>query len=378
MITPDRVSIGLSVGSQPPLSRIRLMLRAARLLGFDAAWTIDHFQGFFPRTLWDRDLSFAANPDHSPHQYYDFQALLGYLGPRSGNLHLAVGVTEPVRRHPVLLAQTAMTVAAMTKRQLILGVGAGEAENITPYGLPFKAPVSRFEEAIQVLRLALDSQGPFDFSGQFFNLDRAMMDLTSPPGRTPQIWVAAHGPRMLRLTGTYGDGWYPTLPYTPASYAASLATVRDAAVEAGRDPHQIIPAWQPFTVLGRSDSEVDQILDSPLIRYLALLAPADLWTQNDSVHPLGERFRGYIDMVPENYTRAELESAMKRVPVGVVRDMILAGTPDDVYRELRAMVEAGLRHIVMAAVSALHSKRLAMFTLRHVISIQRKLRKEAL
>ena len=37
------------------------------------------------------------------------------------------------------------------------------------------------------------------------------MDLEPPPGRTPQIWVAAHGPRMLQLTGRYSDGWLPII-----------------------------------------------------------------------------------------------------------------------------------------------------------------------
>ena len=225
MITSDQLSIGMTVGTQPPLGRINATLRIARASGFDVAWTVDHFQGFFPQALWDRTFSWLADPAGTPHAYFDYQALTGYLARRAGKMQLAVGVTEAVRRHPVLLAQWAMSLAHMTKRAPILGVGAGEAENITPYGLDFTHPVSRLEEALQIVRRCFVSRGPFDFVGKQFVMSRAMMDLAPPKGRMPHIWVAAHRPRMLALTGRYGDGWYPTLPYAPQTYADALGVV---------------------------------------------------------------------------------------------------------------------------------------------------------
>ena len=35
----------------------------------------------------------------------------------------------------------------------------------------------------------------------------------------PATWIAAHAPRMLGLTGRFGDGWYPTQKMTAAEYA---------------------------------------------------------------------------------------------------------------------------------------------------------------
>ena len=376
MISPDQVSIGMSVGTQPPLRQIRAATVLARLAGFDVAWTIDHFQGFFPTSLWDRDFSEFASPDSSPHAFYDYQTLLGYLAGRAGRLHLAVGVTEPVRRHPVLLAQMAMTVSAMTKQPMILGVGAGEAENITPYGLDFETPVSRLEEALQVLRLALDSNGPFDFEGVYFRMNNALMDLAPRPGRRPLVWLAAHGPRMLRLTGEYGDGWYPTLPYTPSEYESALRVVREAAAGAGRNPDAIVPSWQAFALIGRDQREISEMAASPLARYMALLAPATMWSRFGLDHPFGTNFRGFIDILPEEHTRAELLAAMDRVPPNLVEQAVLSGTPDEVHRKLREMIDAGLRHVVLQPVSALISKRSALFSLRSSIGISRRLKRE--
>ncbi len=376
MISPDSFTTGITIGTQPPLRRIGLLLRTARVTGFDVAWVVDHFQGFIPLALWDRDFAFLAEPSSSPHAFYDYQALLGYLAHKAGRTHLAVGVTEPIRRHPVLLAQAAMSVAHMTKRTPILGIGAGEAENITPYGLDFSQPVSKLEEALEIIRLCFTSRGPFDYDGRFFTLESAVMDLRPPTDRTPQIWVAAHRPRMLALTGRFGDGWYPTLPYSPQTYADSLGAIRRAAQAAGRDPGAIVPGWQAVVVFGRNQAAARELLGSRPMRFTALLAPHEVWKAHGAEHPLGADFRGMIDFVPETFSRPELEAAMRRVPVDLIAETVLWGTLDLLHVQLRDYIDAGLRHLVIQPVSALVSKRDAAFSLKSTVTLQRRLKRE--
>ena len=47
----DPFTSGLNVGTGPPLGRVTGAMRAARTFGFDTAWTVDHFLGFFSRGL---------------------------------------------------------------------------------------------------------------------------------------------------------------------------------------------------------------------------------------------------------------------------------------------------------------------------------------
>ncbi len=377
MITPDRVTIGLGAGTQPPLRRIALTARGARSARFDAVWTVDHFQGWFPQEMWNRDMSWMASPDATPHAYFDYQALIGYLAGRVGGMQIGVGVTEVLRRHPVLLAQTAMTWSHMTKSAPILGIGAGERENTVPYGIGFNRPVARLEDALPIIRRCFESRGPFDHAGEFYDMKKAMMDLSPAPGRTPQIWIAAHGPRMLGLAGRYGDGWYPTIPMSPDHYSASLAQIREAAKSAGRDGRQIVPAMQLLAVLGRTESEARRHLDSRIMRFLALLAPAALWEQNGRDHPFGAEFRGLIDFIPSDYPVARIEAALDKVPTDIVGENVLWGTPDVVREKLENYVDAGLRHVVLGPASAAISRRSAVYTVRAVFSILRRLRKSA-
>ena len=376
MPSPDRVTIGMTVGTQPPMRRVRTLLRVARGLRFDVAWVIDHFLGFFPRAIWDKDFSWLASPGSSPHAYFDYQVLLGHLaGKAGGRMQLAVGVTEPIRRHPVLIAQAFMTLAHATRQPPILGIGAGEAENIVPYGLDFSSPVSRLEEALAIIRLCFDSDGPFDFEGKHFSLRNALMDLNPPSGRTPELWIAAHQPRMLALTGRYADGWYPTFPFSPRQYETLLGEIRAAAVSAGRDPGAIVAGWQAFAVIGRTERAARRLLESKGVRFAALLTPAYTWQSMGVDHPFGENFRGIIDFIPQRYERDELDAAIAAVPIDLLAEATLWGTPRALVSSLHDYVDAGLRHLVLQPASGLVSRADAIYSLRSMVSILRKLRR---
>lgn len=289
-------------------------------------------------------------------------------------MQIGVGVTEPIRRHPVLLAQSFMTLAHLTKKPPILGIGSGERENIVPYGLDFSYPVSKLEEALAVIRLCFDSDGPFDYHGRFFRLDRAVMDLKPPPARVPQIWVAAHGPRMLELTGRFGDGWYPTFPMQPEEFAAKLATVHESALRAGRDPAAIVAGMQIFLMIAPTRNEAREMLKSRAARFVALLASDEVWQKAGFRHPLGEGFQGMIDFVPESYSRQDLDEAIAAVPVELLERTGIWGTPYEALAQLRALGEAGLQHAVLVPASALVSKASASFTLRSIPGLTGRLR----
>lgn len=344
------------------------------MFGAESAWMVDHFTGFFPRSMWTPEFTWMARGSSSADAFYDWQVYAGHFATRLGRMRLGIGVTEPVRRHPVLLAQAALTLSHLTRHAPILGIGSGEAENITPYGLNFDRPVSRLEEALQVIRLCFDADGPIDFEGTFYNLDGAVFDLKAGKAGTPRLWVAAHGPRMLRLTGRFADGWYPALPMAPDDYARSLARVKASAVDWGRDPSAIVPSMQVFYLVGRNEADVERQVSHPAVRYLGLLAPDYMWQARGLTHPFGEGFGGMTEIIPTAYSRAEVESAIERVPASVVASNLIAGTPDQVVAALRELGEAGLRHAVLSPVSPIVSRRAAAYAFRTMPGIIRKLR----
>lgn len=377
-MSSPRISVGLQIGTQPPLSALRAFVLGARAMRLDSVMVIDHFQNVFPSVIWDRELTWLAGQRPSPHEFFDYQVLFGYLAPRVGRMRLGVGVTEPIRRHPLLIAQAMTTLSYLTKRAPILGIGAGERMNIDPYGLEPSRPVSRLEEALQIIRLCMSEQRPITFNGNHYRLDAARMDLKPARGKTPEIWIAGHGPRMLELTGRYGDGWYPTTVVSPEEYALKLQTVRAAAAEAGRNADSITPALHRFMVVGASEQQARAMLDTKVIRALGLMAPAESWRQAGAVHPFGERFNALVDFVPDHYDRKTMDDAIAAVPDAMVTNgPLLWGSPEQITAKLEAFGDAGLRHAVLAPVSGLISKRAALYGLWATGRIARSLSKIA-
>ncbi|MBT8212054.1 MAG: LLM class flavin-dependent oxidoreductase, partial [Acidimicrobiia bacterium] len=141
-----------------------------------------------------------------------------------------------------------------------------------------------------------------------------------------------------------------------------------------RDPAAITPGYQVFCVIGRSEKHARKLLDTKPVRLSALLATDEVWKAAGLTHPLGEGFGGMIDIVPSRYSRAELEDAMAKVPVEMLADLVVWGTRERVLDQLRDYVEVGLRHVVLAPVSGLVSRRDAIGAVRSIVWIARRMR----
>ena len=369
-----KIDVGTYIAARPPLGSVDALVATARDQQLDSVFVWDHLQDFIPSVIWDEEYAWFVTPGGSPHEPFEFQTLLGYLAANAPALRLGVGVTDPIRRHPVVLAQAMLTLAHLSQRPPVLGIGAGERENTEPYGLDFSRPVGRLEEALQIIRRCFEARGPFDFAGEHFRLRGAVLDLAAPAGRTPEIWVAAHGPRMLRLTGQYGDGWYPFVAGSPDDYATRLGTIRAAARAAGRDPDAITPALQPLVVVAPTEAEARAMLDAKAVRFFGLVLPAEAWLAFGLRHPLGEDFRGFVDLLPESYDRPTVEAAIAAVPRELVEGQMFWGTPAQVVARLRAFGEAGLRYVTPPLVSAMVSPEAAAYGLQAMAEIAHALR----
>ncbi len=369
----QRFRLGLVVPAQPPGMSVLGLVRLARLLRFDAVLVWDHLQDFVPRALWSPRTTWMARLRSTPHAYFDFATLLGRASAHAGRLQLGVGVTDPIRRHPVLLAQTMLTLAHLAKRPPILGLGAGERENLEPYGFPFDHPVGRLEEALAILQACLTSRGTVRFAGRYYTVPDGVFELAAPPGRRPELWLGAHGPRMLALAGRYADGWYPNWIESPAEYAARLTILREAARQAGRDPTVIRAGMQAPLVVAPTEEAARRLLRHPALRLIGLLRPASDWQALGLEHPFGGDFRGYLDFVPERCPADQLAAALRAVPLELVERSLLWGTPERVRERIAAYRAAGLEFLSVLPASALRSPGAAVWTFLALAGLRRSL-----
>jgi phthiodiolone/phenolphthiodiolone dimycocerosates ketoreductase len=348
----------LRVGVQDPLiaSRPTVTTSAisnyitAVMAGADSFWVPDHLNALFPRALWKPQYCGVAKILPAADAYLEPWTMLGHLSARNRvrRLRLGVGVTDTGRRNPAVTAQAAATLHLLSRGRAILGIGTGEREGNEPYGVDWTRPVARFEEAMATIRALWNSKGQLiNRDSEFFPLHNAIFDLPPYRGAWPPIWIAAHGPRMLRAAGRFGDGFFPAFGHHPAEYTKRLEIVRTAASDAGRDPEAIVPAMWVSVVPGRSRDEVDETLDSELVKAFALGVPDEVYRRHGGRHPLGEGFSGAQDLLPQDWDEQTALSHLKDIPPSVLREFYLNGTPDEILNQIAEWRDCGVRYVVL-------------------------------
>src|ERR1039457_7044452 len=167
----------------------------------------------------------------------DALTALAVAGSRVPGIELGTAVVPTYPRHPAVLAQQALTVAAATGGRLALGIGLSHKIVIEyMYGYDFCQPVRHMREYLAVLLPLLDGQ-PVAFRGETLSGHIALS--TPAPGRVP-VLLAALGPRMLRLAGEQAEGTvlWMTGPATVREHIVPEITA--AAKAAGRPSPRVV------------------------------------------------------------------------------------------------------------------------------------------
>jgi phthiodiolone/phenolphthiodiolone dimycocerosates ketoreductase len=144
----------------------------------------------------------------------------------------------------------------------------------------------------------------------------------------------------------------------PSEYARCLAEVRAASVAAGRPEDAVTAGLYAWIVAAETREQAERLLDSLLLRLIALTAPAEEYERAGAEHPLASRW-GLLDFVPTDLSREEALAAAAAVPEEVLRSYYFWGTPDDVVERLRPFREAGLEHVDLVDVAGLGDPSLA-------------------
>jgi len=346
------VTVGAPGNSIPPFDRMLKAVASAERMGFDAIWWSDHWMGWFPDGMWDPARFEIATRQSSPHVYLDAMVAIAAAAMRTSTVRLGTAVSDPIRRHPVALATEALSLQHASGGRFILGLGAGEGENIEPYGLSFHKPVGRLEEAVEVIRLLWSTHEPVNFSGDHFQLKDAVLGLEPPPSGVPPIWLAAHGKRMLGITGRMADGWLP-MTVAPDVYRERLDAIRSAQREAGRAEDAVTPGLWSYVVVAETREKAEEIVRDPLLRGLTFLMAAERFERYGASHPIDQVRYGLMDYVPTRITAEEWFRGAAMVPDELIDEFFIWGTPDDIVERTLQYVDAGCLHPVWWNVSFL-------------------------
>jgi F420-dependent oxidoreductase-like protein len=228
--------------------RWQRLVQTVEGLGYAGLFRSDHF----------------TNPTGPVLDALELWSSLTWLADNTSRIEFGPLVSPVSFRHPVITAWQASAVDNLAGGRLRLGIGAGwqEREHET-YGfdlLDTDRRFARFEEALQVVILLLQSDEPVSFDGEFYRLrDAALMPRSPRPGGPP-IVIGGNGPRRtLPLAARYADEWNAVL-VTSERFIELDARLDELLQEVGRPPEQVRRTLMTRAVSGSSTADVERKL----------------------------------------------------------------------------------------------------------------------
>lgn len=242
-----------------------------------------------------------------------FSTLAG-LARATYRIGLGTGVVPIDTRTPDVIAMGGTTIQELSSGRLILGIGTGT---------PVAGSLARLRASIAFLRAVFAGRQAKLPTGEEFRLS------ISPGAVAVPIWVAALGPKTMRLAGELADGvllnWC-----TPERVASAAKEVRIGAETAGRDPSAVTVAAYIRACVGQEDPVALAALKAPAAEYAAM--------------PHYRRQFEDEGLGAEAATAAAAAAAagnFQEVPDRLVRSVCLVGDPADAAARLREYRAAG-------------------------------------
>jgi F420-dependent oxidoreductase-like protein len=187
-----------------------------------------------------------------PHIPWSLDALtaLALAGRTTSRIELGTAVVPTYPRHPLALAQQALSTQAACDGRLLLGIGPSHpvvVENM--HGLSYDKPIRHMREYLEILDRAFAGPGQVHYEGETYTVN-ALLDV--PDSSPVPIMLAALAPLMLKLAGSRTQGTITWMADERAHAEHVLPRITAAATEAGRPAPRIV-AGLPIAVCDDAD-----------------------------------------------------------------------------------------------------------------------------
>ncbi|MER6922765.1 TIGR03842 family LLM class F420-dependent oxidoreductase, partial [Streptomyces spiralis] len=201
------MDFGLVLQTDPPASRVISLMQRAERNGFRYGWTFDS------AVLWQEPF-----------------VIYSQILANTESLTVGPMVTNPGTRTWEVTASTFATLNDMFGNRTVCGIGRGDSAMRVAGRKP--NTLARISEAMKVIR-ALARGEEADLGG-----GTVIRFPWTKPGAELPVWMAAYGPKALKMTGEEADGFILQLADLYLT-EYMVKAVKDAAAAAGRDPAEV-------------------------------------------------------------------------------------------------------------------------------------------
>ena len=286
---------------------------------------------------WDA----AFQPD-SQLRRRDTYVLLAAAARATERITLGPLLANPINRHPTVTAGSIATIDELAPGRVLIGWGVGDTA-VRLAGLR-PARVKELEASTRLMRALLD--------GESVDVGAAR-PAQLPHHRPVPIWIAAGGPRTLRMAGGVADGVFIRVGTHAANIAAAIDAIRAGAKDAGRDPARVRLGAVFHTVLVDEPGRALAMAKSMAAGYYeyspALFEPPRLTWSGPDPEALKRRHQVW----PDFHHASDLEASGRVVdflPDAAAGAFALRGGPAEIAEQLVTTLRAApaaFDHVVL-------------------------------
>jgi F420-dependent oxidoreductase-like protein len=293
------MKIGINVGYSGRTIQVPLeQIKEAEAMGCDSVWTAEAYG------------SDALTP-------------LAWIGAHTRKIKLATGIMQLSARTPAATAMAAMTLDQLSGGRMILGLGASGPQVVEGwYGMPYKKPLGRMREYVEIMRDIFEREAPVEHDGTHYQMPyhgEGSAGLGKPlksiiHGRPDiPIIIGAEGPKNIEQTAEIADGWLSML-LSPRHFQSVYGEKLQAGfAKAGG---------------GKSMKDFDIYVFQPIV------PGDDVDACRDQVRPYMALYIGGMGAKGQNFHKNAIDRYGYEEVTNKIQDLYLAGKKEEAAAEI--------------------------------------------
>jgi 5,10-methylenetetrahydromethanopterin reductase len=248
----------------------------------------------------------------------------------TSKVKIGTGVTNPLTRHPSVVASAYATLEELSPRRFIVGIGLGDSSVETMGMKPAK--LAYFEKTISEMRALL--------AGEEVELESGKIHIKHPCKAKVPFYIAASGPKMLELAGRIADGVIILVGIAREYLEQAKEKIRAGAEASGRSLKDIdLVLWVPCAVSDKLPAK--DAVKAHVARVVAHPLPFALNEQEQKVLDDIRQAYNYYQHMEQKASQAQV------IPDWLVDKFAIAGTVAECRQQVKRLKKSGINQIAI-------------------------------
>ena len=291
---------------------------------------------------------------------FDGVSMMGYLAAITETVEIGAAILPIYTRTPTLLGMTAAGIDALSDGRCILGIGASGPQVIEGFhGVPYTQPLTRTREIIDICRQVW-ARERVSYDGKAYTLPlppeqgtglgKSLKLITRPVRDRVPVYVAALGPKNVRMTAEIADGWLP-LFYLPEKVDDVWGADLRAGTAARADdlaPLEIVAGG--LLAVGDDAARMRDLARPMIALYVGGMGARGRNFYNDLACRYG--FEAEATKIQDLYLDGKKDEAAAAVPDGLLEAATICGPEGYVRERIAAYKDAGVTSLNVTPIAS--------------------------